>query len=275
MKFLEDEKLFQITQELSDVLCGTRIINGRIEAFSCKRAGTEKKIAHTLAEKFNNEFESSPSELWKHQNVGSSSSSARDKIKPNSETTNKTYHDAQSPLGDFQEMGTRRLLTDLILTLNASFPDYDFSAVKPDHFQHLEIPATAVLVNEKLSEIATRKDFNFLNNLWKVIDEVIVLSECDVFSYTPPDSIDDMFVASLNDGEEATYSTDALWSFNYFFFNRSLKRIVFFTCVQTYLTPGNDQDFDDVLVPDTTTGDSFYEYPYVDMEQDTLPITPT
>lgn len=230
MKFLEDEKLIQLTQQLSDVVCGTRIINGRIEAFSCKRAGTDKKLAQTLAEKFNSEFEASPSELWKHKNEPKLATNA---------STRKGYSDPQSPLGDFHQMATRRLLTDLILTLNASFPDYDFSAVKANHFQRLDVSTTTHLVNEKLSEVSINKEPTFLDNIWKVIDEVIVLSECEVFSYTPPDNIDDVFATSLNDGKEATYSRDALWCFNYFFVNRSLKRIVFFTCVQSHISLRN------------------------------------
>ena len=31
---------------------------------------------------------------------------------------------------------TRRLLVHLICTLNASFPDYDFSTLKPENFTH-------------------------------------------------------------------------------------------------------------------------------------------
>ena len=31
-----------------------------------------------------------------------------------------------SPLGDFSDSSTRKLLINLIATMNASFPDYDF-----------------------------------------------------------------------------------------------------------------------------------------------------
>ena len=37
--------------------------------------------------------------------------------------------------GVMTEPGVRRTLVDLICTMNASFPDHDFSGVRPDHFQ--------------------------------------------------------------------------------------------------------------------------------------------
>lgn len=37
--------------------------------------------------------------------------------------------------GVLSDVGVRRTLVDLICTMNASFPDYDFSGVGPDHFQ--------------------------------------------------------------------------------------------------------------------------------------------
>lgn len=37
--------------------------------------------------------------------------------------------------GELADVGVRKILVDLICTMNASFPDYDFSGVRPDHFQ--------------------------------------------------------------------------------------------------------------------------------------------
>lgn len=54
--------------------------------------------------------------------------------------------------------------------------------------------------------------------MWDSIDDVINIDDCDIYSYSP-------------DPESDHYEEDApVWSFNYFFFNKSLKRIVFFTC---------------------------------------------
>uniref|UniRef100_A0A7S2MD34 Repressor of RNA polymerase III transcription n=2 Tax=Helicotheca tamesis TaxID=374047 RepID=A0A7S2MD34_9STRA len=372
MKFLDDGKLGDLTSELSDAnLCGTnhRVINGRIEAYTMKRAGTDKKIAHALGERYLHEIEEVESEMAKFKKAlgkdggshnieenedekneasrssggGTSSTSRRRRsqsvdIWTTSSTPNKgatsngnngvlkpsrrkrassfditntrrqrlglgindkndlrsssspsalgssppQNYFSNSPLGDFHEMGTRRLMTDLILTLNASFPDYDFSYVRPSHFVRLPSPTTAMnRTNEKLSEFAATtpsKGRGFLPKLWNAIDEVIVLSECEVYSYVPPtrDEDDDplgFLSQSLagdenavggdgftsiggNDGSEASTSRVTLWSFNYFFVNKSLKRIVFFTCVQTMNNEAalilDDEDYvDSIGVMDT------------------------
>ncbi|NWS49893.1 MAF1 polymerase, partial [Probosciger aterrimus] len=66
---------------------------------------------------------------------------------------------------------------------------------------------------------AVREDFKALKpHLWDAVDEEICLAECDIYSYNP-DLDSDPF------GEDGS-----LWSFNYFFYNKRLKRIVFFTC---------------------------------------------
>jgi len=239
MKFLEDQELIKYTQELTDSVYGSRIINGRIEAFSCKRAGTDKKVAHNLSQKFDSEIKSFNAELQK----------SRQSLLP--AFFDDRYY-SSSPLGDFHEMGTQRLMTNLILTLNLSFPDYDFSCVRPCHFVRVKSPALAKNeINEKISEFAiTKKRPAFLTELWQAVDNVISLSKCEVFSFVPSDSND--FFSTLTEGfssnSDIRCSKDALWCFNYFFFNRSLKRIVFFTCVESYLVPkayySDDSDTD-------------------------------
>jgi len=54
--------------------------------------------------------------------------------------------------------------------------------------------------------------------LWATLNEEINLPHCDIYSYTP-DLTSDPFA---EDG--------CLWSFNYFFYNRKLKRVVLLTC---------------------------------------------
>ncbi|KAG9356094.1 hypothetical protein JZ751_000938 [Albula glossodonta] len=66
---------------------------------------------------------------------------------------------------------------------------------------------------------AVGEDFNSLGpQLWSAIDQEINLQGCDIYSYNP-DLDSDPF------GEDGS-----LWSFNYFFHNKKMKRILFFTC---------------------------------------------
>jgi len=57
------------------------------------------------------------------------------------------------PLGDLHQSCNRKLMTDLILTLNASFPDYDFTSTRPSSFIHYtNIHGVIQEINDKLSE---------------------------------------------------------------------------------------------------------------------------
>mmetsp|Transcript_23289 Transcript_23289/g.30361 ORF Transcript_23289/g.30361 Transcript_23289/m.30361 type:complete len:293 (+) Transcript_23289:254-1132(+) len=148
----------------------------------------------------------------------------------------------QSALGDFHDMGTRKLMTDLILTLNASFPDYDFANVRPSHFSKVPTSSALHRINERLSELAASEEHasNLLSNLWNAMDGCIALSECMVYSYVPTDATaedDDPlnFLTQTLAGEDAS----SLWSFNYFFVNKHAKRIVLFTCVESILPQGD------------------------------------
>ena len=327
MKFLEDDNLAQLTVKLTDAVIGTgdRIINGRIEAYTMKRTGSDKKYAFALGEKYQHEIEEEENEIAElRKNIarcrsdsvasfGSSGSAKRrekgsrvpksptKRVKINlrkrsnsvgalpiakhekrrarsasfhnpvgvlkktsvkrshsdsldlatfgSSISNYTYF--QSPLGDFHESCTQRLMTDLILTLNASFPDYDFSSVRPSHFAR--IPSSNIAmnrVNEKLSELASTsvEGGSFLSSLWSGIDEVIHFSDSEVYSYVPPNRDDDDdplgFLAQTLDTSDHKHVVP-LWSFNFFFVNKSLKRILLFTCVQTMHSDIQAQSIDD------------------------------
>jgi len=90
MKYLENVALEKISNFLSSRQMGDRILGGRIETFSCKRAGDEKKLSKALEAKI----------------VEGLSNSA------------PTTRLRSSSLGDLSSGSTRRLLIDLISTLN-------------------------------------------------------------------------------------------------------------------------------------------------------------
>lgn len=229
MKYLENEKLTELTVELSEVPLGdsSRVINGRIEAYTMKRAGNDKKFAFALGQKYVAEIEELQQELAetverrKRSASTSSIAEASAKRPKPSRVRSQSFDyfalDTANPkttLGDFSELATRRLMTDLILTLNASFPDYDFSNVKPSQFEKLKIETVRDQIYERLSELASFKpQKDWLVEMWMAVNDVIDLRECLIFSF-----------------EEEMIEEEALWSFHYFFVNKSLRRILFFTC---------------------------------------------
>ncbi|KAL7534843.1 hypothetical protein ACHAWF_004966 [Thalassiosira exigua] len=85
-------------------------------------------------------------------------------------------------------MVPRRLVTDLVLTLNASFPDYDFGSARVTDFCTLPLSAATADVNSRLGEFAATTDGgrDFLPRLWNALDDVLFgLRECEVYSYAP------------------------------------------------------------------------------------------
>mmetsp|Transcript_742 Transcript_742/g.1928 ORF Transcript_742/g.1928 Transcript_742/m.1928 type:complete len:281 (+) Transcript_742:224-1066(+) len=233
MKYLENGKLTELTAELSEIPLGesARVINGRIEAYTMKRAGNDKKYAHELGQKYVAEIEELQQEMAetveRRKRSASTSSVTEASAKRTKAATATTRGrslsfdyftlDTSSPettLGDFTELSTRRLMTDLVLTLNASFPDYDFSNVKPSQFEKLTIEMVRKQIYERLSELASFKpQKDWLVELWMAVNDVVDLRECLIFKF-----------------EEEMIEEDALWSFHYFFVNKALRRIVFFTC---------------------------------------------
>ena len=52
MKFLEMRELGRLSSLLTDCVLGDQTLNGRIEAYSCKKAGDDKKLSKQLQQKF-------------------------------------------------------------------------------------------------------------------------------------------------------------------------------------------------------------------------------
>ncbi len=136
-----------------------------------------------------------------------------------------------------------------------SFPDFDFGEMQPTDFVCMSVRTAMDRINKRLSNVALRRE-TFLTDLWSALDGVIHLSGCDVYSYQPPASDDADPMAFLtqtltedsvfyggdeddaNAGEKTTDSDSqptvtAIWSFNYFFVNKTIKRIVLFTCMES------------------------------------------
>jgi hypothetical protein len=170
------------------------------EAYSCKNTGDDKKLKVHLDSKYDEDFpliqaSTSPGVL------GTSLS--------------------KSPFGPFEQTTSRKTLFYLLATLNAAFPDYDFSDLKPQYFTKLPtLPMIANSIHNLLFvHLQPVQSIEALEPLiWNTIDETVQLDDCSFYSFNPDR---EMEPDAENGGN--------LWSFYYFFFNKKLKRMVFFT----------------------------------------------
>ena len=158
MKYLEEPQLSWLNSVLGSYEIGDRVLHGKCETYSCKKAGSDKRLAKSLELYYQQEIEASATDL-----LGS------------------------SPLGPLAAPATRKLLINLISTMNASFPDYDFSAVKPEQFRkELDFRIALQCINHDLAELLEAEGANgFVEKMWDGIAEAIKLDECEVYSYIP------------------------------------------------------------------------------------------
>nr|XP_037866657.1 repressor of RNA polymerase III transcription MAF1 homolog isoform X1 [Bombyx mori] len=113
---------------------------------------------------------------------------------------------------------SRKTLFYLIATLNAAFPDYDFSMAKSSEFSaEPSLNWVQSAVDAALSAVGGVRWRQLRPVLWAAVDEEVLLPECRIYSYNP-DLATDPF------GEPG-----CLWAYNFFFYNKKLKRIVFLT----------------------------------------------
>ena len=142
-----------------------------------------------------------------------------------------------SAFGPMSSVSSRRTFAYLIATLNASHPDYEFfGELKPTDFIRLRnlrqlmntfdtmlynlrpkppvsygsphwssavTPAGAIVPTQKWSP-----------KMWRLIDEEMHLAECTIYSLSRD--------AELYDEEERV-----IWNYNYFFFNKSKRRVCY------------------------------------------------
>ncbi|KAL9976182.1 hypothetical protein ACROYT_G013450 [Oculina patagonica] len=245
MKLLENARLDTLSAAISTDK-GDSQIDGRIESYSCKMAGSDKKLYKTLNEgSAPNELQAlSPPQTTIPGSISPTNSSYPGILANARQRSLSTGSQDEAVLCDTI---SRKMLFYLISTLNASFnPDYDFSNVKSHEFSRepsLQVVVDAI--NGNLLAISGESFVALKSGLWAAIDEEINLAECDIFSYNP-DLDSDPY------GEEGS-----LWSFNYFFYNKKMKRILFFTCRATSAQYQSDEDEQFEMEPMDTTFEEF------------------
>lgn len=147
-----------------------------------------------------------------------------------------------SPFGSLSRTSSRRTFAHLIATLNASHQDYDFShLLRPSDFRrerslkrvmnnldtmlyslrpkpavafsdpHLYQASPASATN--VPPLSPGKE-SWNPRMWRLVDKEMDLKTCDVYCYAPEED--------PYDGDEG-----AIWSYNYFFFNKVRKRVCY------------------------------------------------
>jgi len=132
-------------------------------------------------------------------------------------------------------------IVKLISLLNESFPDYDFSECTPDQFPQIHhIDQVTSEINAMLESVE-KIDSGFKKQFWKNIDSVISLAHCELYSYQP---VTEDIIARGH-------------GFAYFFFNKKLKKIVFFLCnsIPRRVEMMEDEDDEEVDVDDANDDD--------------------
>eukprot|EP00741_Cyanophora_paradoxa_P003846 tig00000718_g3740.t1 len=230
MRWIDDPTLSALNSELRANLVDSRL-TGRLEVYSCKQASGEKQLAAKIESKIESELATSPEPLL------------------------------VSPLGSLTDAANRKVLINLIATLNASFPDYDFSNVKPEQFtKEPDLRMVINHVNASLAEAFDRNGSGLCERLWAAIFEVIQPDECSIYSYLP-----DLDSDPLSEGK--------LWSFNYFFYNKRKRKVIFFTCTsKSKLAPNSDaeestEDEDGERMSEDDGADDVKEGGYMSVEE--------
>ncbi|KAL8812849.1 MAG: hypothetical protein Q9223_007189 [Gallowayella weberi] len=147
-----------------------------------------------------------------------------------------------SPFGPLSQHTSRRTFAYLIATLNASHPDYDFShLLRPSDFRReksvrhvmntldttlyslrprptsnasLGIPTYWTTIAASAPAVVASNGDSWNPRKWRLIDKEMSLKDCSIYAYLPEED--------PYDGDEG-----AIWSFNYFFFNKARKRVCY------------------------------------------------
>lgn len=258
MKLLENTK-FEALSSMLSTETGVSKIDTRIESYSCKMAGDCKRLYKQMHDE---KTGTSPYDL---QMLGPSTGSPITQPMINtylnqlgSDTDNNDLSESFSANIDII---SRKTLFYLISTLNASFqPDYDFSNTLSNEFS--KEPSFEIVVKAIENYLATVDCYSRLKQqLWDAIDKEINLTDCEFYSYNP-DLVSD---PCAEDG--------CLWFFNFFIYNKKMKRIVFISCRCTSKSVDSSYD-DDEEMNEETLADNQDSSAYYLIKANNLPQNP-
>ncbi|RKF61538.1 Repressor of RNA polymerase III transcription maf1 [Erysiphe neolycopersici] len=212
----------EVTSVLNFSTLDCRVIGG-CDLYTTKAAGSDKKLYRNIEYSLESQYVS----LLKYS---ASIASPSEGLSP------KTLSQP-SPFGPLSQISSRRTFAYLIAILNASHSDYDFSEIlSPTDFRReRSLKSVINVIDSNLNGLRPVASVNHQNltqggfsatssspshsrkwgpDMWAIIDKEMVLEDCTVYCWAPPDE--------LFDGDERS-----IWSMNYFFFNKELKRVTY------------------------------------------------
>ncbi|PWO00407.1 Maf1-domain-containing protein [Tilletiopsis washingtonensis] len=207
MKFLDYPELELISRDLCFESAECRV-NTRLEAYSCKAINRDKKLFKTLESAYVRSASTSPpSYLEEH---------------------------LASPFGKLDQPAARKTLWLLISTLNGAFPDHEFAEVNPADFRRERSAASVLnslsttLYSLRSGGGAPRSFSSFPSSyderaataavaaggavshpkLGPILDDIMCISECEVYTYHPDVDSDPHASADPEEG----YGADDSWT---------------------------------------------------------------
>lgn len=226
LQFLPLRDFDDVTGALNFDTPDCRVVGG-CDLYTTKAAGSDKKLYRNIDKSLETQYES----LLR---LSASLSPPRGQ----SEEVASMNLSRSSPFGPLSQISSRRAYAYLLATLNASHPDYDFSHIlRPSDFRkERSLKGVMNTIDSTLYGIRPSHQGNSLHvppqttyaipasapvssqawgpTMWNKIDKEMTLDECTVYCWDPSS---DPF-----DGEEG-----AIWSLNYFFFNKQRKRVAY------------------------------------------------
>ncbi|EUD66934.1 hypothetical protein C922_02518 [Plasmodium inui San Antonio 1] len=132
----------------------------------------------------------------------------------------------------------KNILTDVINILNYVFPDYEFKFLNKSNLKQIKNMDTVIdTINYSLFYVIENIYRGFNKRIWKILKELIDFKYCDVYTY-------------LNDTDNDPYvDKESISSFNYFFFAKKNRRILFISCItKPKYKHQNDEDFNNIFL---------------------------
>jgi hypothetical protein len=149
------------TSQVDRLDLGDRIILCKIEPYSCKRAGADRRLFKQIVKELNTDIS----------------------------IRKREGRTCETGLGDISQPATQKLLVSLITALNASFPDYDFSSLDADCFRRVPVSAVTGSLDTEVLAPAESLLPGIRAHVTGSIMEAIDVHACDAFMYIPsPDS---------------------------------------------------------------------------------------